>query len=304
MPDPAPADQKPAAGNPLDKAADRLRDSAKWLVAAFGAVAAVIFAGLTVADLGALSGDTPGYRLALALTGAGAAIVGIVAALSQAMRLAGASTTSLDDLTRETKWYERSLKETREELKSDPSLTTWDGDIGAFIEDYNAAYDNYVQRAEAYAGATGKKAPDQSRLKRAVYRLRVMSAIARRLLSTTSFLRLQRSFIRTRRSIAAFMVLSAIGAVAFGWATSSVPEDSDLDDRPVLGTLRPDDGVVKELNRQLASTAGCAATVGTASPVIVLDRDEEDSTFRIVTVPAVGCPPALATVPESQVTQP
>lgn len=302
MADPTP-EKKPSAGDPLDKAADRLRDSAKWLVAAFGAVAAVIFAGLTVADLGQLSGDTPGYRLTLALVGGGAAIVGIVAALSQAMRLAGASTTSLDDLTRRTGWYEYSLNETRDELKRDPALTTWDGDIGAFIRDYNAAYDEYVQRADAYALDTRKKAPDQSRLKKAFYRLQVMSGIARRLLSTTSFLRLQRSFGRARRSIAALMMLSAIGAVAFGWATSSVPEDSDLDNRPVIGTLQPDEAVVRELNRQLASTPGCAATAGTASPVIVLDRDEDKRTLEIVTVPAAACPPALATVPEGQVTQ-
>src|SRR5262245_48577029 len=97
----ADGEDKPAGSdNPLDKAADRLRDSAKWLLAAFGAVAVVIFAGLTVADLGELDGDTPGYRLAIAIAGSTAAIVGIVAALSRAMQLAGASTTSLEDLTR------------------------------------------------------------------------------------------------------------------------------------------------------------------------------------------------------------
>lgn len=78
----------------------RLRNSARWLLASFGAVAVVIFAGLTVADFGELNGDTPGFRLTIAIAGAAAAIGGIVAALERAMRLAGASMTSLEDLTR------------------------------------------------------------------------------------------------------------------------------------------------------------------------------------------------------------
>jgi hypothetical protein len=282
----------------LDKAADRLRESAKWLVAAFGAVAAVIFTGLTVTDLGELKGDTAGYRLPLAIIGAGAAMFGIIVALSQAMRLAGASTTSLDDLTRDLRPWELSLRDTREELKRDPVLTTWGGDISAFIEEYNKAYDAYIQETEAYASDLAGQ-PDASQVKKAVYRLRVMSGIASRLLRTTSFLRLQRSFVRTRASIAALMALSAAGAITFGWSTSSLPEQPpELPARLVAGTLRPDGVVLKELNRQ--TTARCQLAEEDI-PVIVLDDD--DNKLRIVTVPAEACQPLTASVPKTQVTK-
>lgn len=295
-------DKAEPEGNPLDEAADRLRESAKWLVAAFGAVAAVIFAGLTVADLGGLDGETPGYRLQIALGGAGAAIIGIVGALAQAMRLAGASTTSLEDLTRKPKVWELSLKETQDELTSDAALTTWGGDVNALIDDYRAAYDEYVQRAEAYAGDIRKKQPDQSRLNQAFYRLRVMSGIVHRLLSTASFLRLQRSFARARRAIAFLIMVSAAGAVAFGWATTSLPDEPpEISTRLIAATLRPDEDVVKDLNRQMSSKA-CHVEVGEAVRVVVLG-DSEEKALRIATIPATNCQPATASVPDAQVTK-
>lgn len=290
----------PSSANPLDKASDRLRDSAKWLLASFSAVAVVIFAGLTVADLGRLDGDTPGYRLAIAVVAAALAIGGIVGALARAMRLAGASTTSLEDLTRQT--TEAELREARAEAAADPALTTWGGDFAAFVSDYKNAYDEYVQQAEAYAMDPAKR-PDGSALQKARFHLQVMSTISTRLLRTVSFLRLQRSFANARKAIVAWMIVTAVGAVMFGWATSGVPDDDppELTDAPAMGTLRPGDDVVKELNRQLAGP--CRIAAGDTVSVIVLSEGTTGDTVRLVTVPPAGCPPARATVPLSQVTK-
>lgn len=290
----------PSSANPLDKAADRLRDSAKWLLASFSAVAVVIFAGLTVADLGRLDGDTPGYRLVFAVVAAALAIGGIVGALARAMSLAGASTTSLQDLTRQT--TEAELREAKAEAAADPALTTWGGDFAAFVSDYRHAYDEYVQQAEAYAMDPARR-PDPSGLQKARFHLQAMSAISTRLLRTVSFLRLQRSFANARKVIVAWMIVTAVGAVVFGWATSGIPDDDppELTDAPVMGMLRPGDDVVKELNRQLVGP--CRVATGDAIPVIVLSEGATGDTIRLVTVPAAGCPPARATVPLAQVTK-
>jgi len=294
---PEPATDKAPAGAPLDKAADRLRDSAKWLVAAFGAVAAVVFAGLTVADLGAVTG----HRLTIALIGATVAIAGIIAALSMAMRLAGASTTSLDDLTRTPRWWEPSLKETQLELAKDPTLRTWDGKVADFVEDYRTVYDEYIQRAGAFAKDPHPQ-PDQSRLRKAFFHLEVMSAITERLLGTTGFLRLQRSFLRARIVVALLMTMAAAGAVAFGWATSGVPADvPNLPRQPIAGTLRPDESAVNELNRQVGTD--CEFAIGEDIRIIALSADTEAETMDIVTVPEDGCAPATASVPLAQVTE-
>jgi hypothetical protein len=297
--------EKPApAGNPLDKAADRLRDSAKWLLASFGAVAVVVFAGLTAADVGQLDGDTPDHRLAIAIAGATAAVVGVVAALVQAMRLAGASTTSLEDLTRGD--GEPELVAARDEAKADPALATWDGDFAAFLDDYKAAYQQYVLRAEAFATSTARR-PDPSPLRKARFQLDLMSTITTRILRTVSFLRLQRAFANARKAIAGWMVLTAAGAVAFGWATSDLPDPPpELEDRPVAGVLRPGKATVEELNRQLGD--GCQVEVGDEVTVVVLasgqsdGEGEGDEGLAVVSVPDGDCGPARATVPATEVT--
>src|SRR4051812_46896367 len=98
MTDSAPAKTEP--GDPhLAGAATRLRDAAKWLVVSAGAVAAVIFAGISLTGLGNLSSDSPNHRLVLAILGAAAAVAGSLTALVTSMSLAAASTVTAHDLT-------------------------------------------------------------------------------------------------------------------------------------------------------------------------------------------------------------
>ena len=58
-----------SATDPLGNASDRIRESTKWLVAAFAAVGAILAAGLQLASVGRLSYHQPG-RLFLAIGGA------------------------------------------------------------------------------------------------------------------------------------------------------------------------------------------------------------------------------------------
>jgi hypothetical protein len=51
----------------LAQAAERIRDAAKWLIASFAAVGAILVAGLQLTGIGKLSNDPPEYRLTWAL---------------------------------------------------------------------------------------------------------------------------------------------------------------------------------------------------------------------------------------------
>lgn len=296
----------------LVKGAERMRDAAKWMVASFGGVAAVVFAGLTVADIGDLDFATPNFRFTIALAGAGAAILGIVAALAKAMRLAGASTTSLDDLTRTVKWWEWALKETKKEVVKDPALEAWapeeGGDerrIETFLADYKAAYAEYLGWVEAYADDPHPR-PDTAMLRKATHRLKVLQGVAGRLLQTVGFLRLQASFLYARFVIVGWLLLAAVGAVAFGWAASGPADDDALElaERPVAGVLAPDDDTTADLDRQLSDE--CVTALDNPIPIVVLAHDDEDDeeTLDVVTVPEGDCPPARLTVPAAQVTEP
>src|SRR4051812_46710066 len=79
----AEARQEPKKADPggyglLDAKVERVRETAKWLVGAFAAVAVLLIPGLQLSDLGGLDG----WRLVVAVA---AAIAGIVASASAAI---------------------------------------------------------------------------------------------------------------------------------------------------------------------------------------------------------------------------
>lgn len=299
-----------AGDDVLAGAADRLRDAAKWMVVSFGAAAAVVFAGLTVADLGDLDFSTPNYRFTIALIGGAVAIVGVVAAMATAMRLAGASTTSLHDLARAPRRWELALKRTRQEIADDPALQAWDTDgssdltarMKAFLSDYADAYGEFYAEVEKYAGDTNP-APDTRSLKKAARRLDYLSATSNRLLRTVGFLRLQASFTYARFVIAGWLLFATAGAIGFGWAVSDPADDGPtLATRPVLGQLAPSVATVADINRQLP--AECEVD-GDDEVAVIAVAEADDDMVDAVTVPAdEDCPPTAITVPSAHITAP
>ncbi len=92
---------RPSAADPastgvdiFDALADRVRESAAWLVGAFGAVALLLAPGLQLADLGALDGK----RLAVAVGSAIVAAIALGAAVALIAPLLRSSTTTVVDL--------------------------------------------------------------------------------------------------------------------------------------------------------------------------------------------------------------
>ena len=124
-----------SAGSPLATAADRLRDAARWLVISFGALVAVVFAGIGISNLGKLDPTIAPQQFWLALAGAGLALIGAVTALGIAVSLAAAGTVSvydLDPLPAHISYShsgDREMARIREELFSDPQLSPWGGDV-------------------------------------------------------------------------------------------------------------------------------------------------------------------------------
>ncbi len=77
----------------LDAAADKLRDSAKWLIASFGAIGAALATGIQFSSLGALGG----WDLVVALIGSALVLAGVALAIySVADVLAPAGRTLTD----------------------------------------------------------------------------------------------------------------------------------------------------------------------------------------------------------------
>jgi hypothetical protein len=276
----------------LARGADRMRDAAKWLVASFGAVAVVVFAGINLSNIGKLTWAHDGDRLRVAIIGAIAAVVGITGALMQAMGLATASTTTYSDLRSPSESIRRDptradLYDAIKVVESDPGLAPWDGDFDALLAELDAAH---VDRESWLAAYLDDDVPEPSAayLNRATLRLSERTLLASQLLAAVSFLRLQFSFRSARFAIATFMLVAAGGAMAFAWASNPPTTKSPtIEAQPIPATLTVDD----KLSAKLVA-AGCSAPQGTID-VLALTEGPDEKTVIVATMPTPTCAASL-----------
>jgi hypothetical protein len=86
-----------AEASPLAQAADRIRESAKWLLVSFAAVGATLIAGLQLADIGSLTNDVDN-RLTWAIVGIALGVAGVVVAIASASSVVTKSFVTLKSL--------------------------------------------------------------------------------------------------------------------------------------------------------------------------------------------------------------
>jgi hypothetical protein len=270
--------------DPITRAADRLRDSAKWLIATFGAVGAVVFAGVSISNINKIDAHHDAIRLYVAIVAAAVAIVGVTLALARAVYLAGASTTSLKDLTRPLKIWDGALKDARAEVLAEPAARFW-GTLERFKTAYDDSWRTYLSEVNAIAVDTHPK-PDTAGIARAYDALSTLESVATRLLNTASILRLQRSFQRSRWLLTMYLAVAALGAVTFAWASN--PRESTA-----IKLLHPPARAVLTLDG--ATQAVVAAQNGrTCSAdhleVFVLQPATSAGKVEVATVPQPACP--------------
>src|SRR3954469_967241 len=84
-----------STNDPVTSAITTIREAAKWLVAAFGAVGGALIASLQFKDLGSLSG----HERVLAIVGIGIGVLGVAVAIVGASIVLTAGRISLDDVS-------------------------------------------------------------------------------------------------------------------------------------------------------------------------------------------------------------
>lgn len=195
---------------PLQSAAERLRQAARWLVVAFGAVAAVVFAGIGFSDLTRVQVST--WQFWVALVGAGLAVIGLLASLLRTMALASASAVSVHDLAAERP--DEIMSAVLVALGSNPALAKWEGDVAAFFDDVRAANDEYVDNLVAWRD-NRSEAASMTDLNHATEYLKALRRIQSAIMAEASYLRLRQSFERARWRLAGALLLSTLGALTF-----------------------------------------------------------------------------------------
>lgn len=283
----------------LANAAERLRSSARWLIASFGAVAAAVVVGISVSDIGALSGDTPGYRLALAIGGAVLAIVGVLGALARSMALAAASVIGIHDLAVTPRRWQLSLRYARDRIKADPALAPWNGDLHTFHRALEVSRRDQKKERDWYL-ADKSTTPYVGSLNRATMVVNELERVLARILETISFLRLQHGFRIARIVIVAWLIVAATGVLVFAYAAHVTPNVS-IAAAPATASLRVPSDDRTFVSHRLGT--GCDHDLD-AVPVVVLALVSETGRADVVTLPTATCSPVRLDIPDDRLTGP
>lgn len=134
---------------PEERTVEGIRDAAKWLAGALGAIGAVIAAGVQLSSLG----EASGARLAVALVGAALGFGGLLLALWATVRVLLPGPTTLSALRKEElaqrsaggKWSGSVayLRDNEELLRSFTSIDALAHDHGEYLKKYRKAYEKY-----------------------------------------------------------------------------------------------------------------------------------------------------------------
>jgi hypothetical protein len=219
--DPKASSDAPAEGQgTLGQAAERIRESAKWLIATFGAVGAILVAGLQLSQIGHLSGE--GNRLGWAVLALAVALLGVVLAIGAASSVVMKSFVSLKSLS--------------EAAPGSDEKKPVEGDIGLLggyetVEGLKEAYDSAItsrrQAFEEYfknTGDTAKRDAAQAADQWAV----LLGQAQTHAVDRASFSLVRSAYRRARWLILLGALLAAAGIALFGWAanppdTAAVP---------------------------------------------------------------------------------
>jgi hypothetical protein len=218
-------------GQVLTKAADRLRETTKWLIAAFAAIGGVLIAGSQLSSIGSLApGDW--LRFVIAAAGLLLALAGVAFAIDAAVGVFAAGSVSLGGLA--TRPPDDGV---RQRIDGDRVLLGGRDGLGELVADYEAAV---AQRTDAYEAYLA----DESKLGHAKTTHANAAAVAQTVqdaLAVASYEDVVRSFKNARSRLFAGAIVAALGVLAFA-AAANPPDDEPEATRPAISTTLNDAG--------------------------------------------------------------
>jgi hypothetical protein len=282
------SDSKAAAAAPASPglrdeyfgAADRLRDTTKWMITSLALVGTLFAAGSQLSDLGAV--EAP-WRLALAFLAAALVLAGVVYAIVAATAVFLPLEAGLSDLKadQEFKQYVRANPDVFRERATD---------LDDFLSKRHEAITAY---REARNDTAGKADPtSQQTLARKKRERDAVRQIMDDVLAKGYYFRFDRRYKKAARSMVIGGLAAGLGAIVFAYAAHPPPKASAQETSQVI----PVPAVVRvslssDGRQQLTGLLGRSCTRRTFR-ALAIDGTEPD--FVLVTSPAVdaGCRPA------------
>lgn len=273
----------PSSEGAFADAADRIRESAKWLLGAFAAVGALFAAGLQLQSIGQLEAGTT--RSTTVVLGLLLTVGGISLAIGAAASVIGKSYVSLHWLV-----TSRRAWRLRRSLQADGLLVPGFSNFGELYAQAASAKEELVQSVMAhYAGRANAAAmiPIQQAI------VKNLDPVVDNVVEVASYERLLRAWQWSKRAMFLGALLTAIGLALFAWG-SHAPDPVEALPRtptPVLVTFAPAE------RKSVAPHFGETCDLAQAVPGVALNAVGEDLTIAF---PArEGCSAALVVVDPS-----
>jgi len=272
------------AARPTHSAADRIRETAKWLIASFAAVGTILVAGTQLSSIGSLNASDARFWVALA--GVVAALTAVVIAIDKVVDVLVTPPLSMKALA-EPGSGDAVTQAVRTKIADDHALVI-DGDLSRLYKDYTLAAKQSRTSYDAW-----RAAPTAANLTAAQLddgRLTTLDGSVQNVLAVATLLQLSETFRVTKRWIVGATVIAAAGIVVF--AAAANPRKPAGPAAVVVGstvTFAPSKTawpVIKpRVGPACRTTKFRAVALGTAG-----------SGVDLVTVPGNGCEPVRITV--------
>lgn len=271
----------------LNASSDRLRETAKWLVATFGAIAGALIVGLQLSDIGKLEGADR----AAATFAAFAALVAVILIVAVATVVLARPRVPLCELSSNGG---KKYKRLREALDRNRSLRSGHESISKFVDEVET---QWTKQATSWAvkndaGASAEQVASAEREYQETKKvLPELNMLVERLMAYARAEDLRLVFEQARNAIIALAVVVAAGGVVFAFVNDAPDEEETpaVSQRPVAARLDLGDAGKEKVGT--AFGAGCNLD---RVPVVVLSTSDTGS--KIVSIAAEGCDTTQITV--------
>ena len=275
-------DQQSVPGiSELATASNTIRETAKWLIAAFAAIGVVLVAGSQLSSLGSIKSLSP--LLAIAISGVLLGLIGVGLAIWSAVGIMTPEHITLSHLI-----IDKNLENIRTFIEKDEDfLKKRVTKIADLKTQYLQALEDYHRKWDEHIGDLNDT--PEGRAKRQSYilakeKLFYISDIVQQVLAVAAYEYLRRNFRRARKFIFTGGVIATVGIGLFAWAANSPPQKERFQ-LPVLMKVRLSDEGKKFLEGEL----GKDCFPSDESEIRVVAISEKDEIWEVVSIPVANC---------------
>jgi hypothetical protein len=251
----------------ITAANQRLRDTAKWILASFGAVGAIVVAGLQLSSVGELTGQSATSRLVAAFLGIALAALGVGVAI-------WFTSSVLAPFLNNFRSADEHPDVTRRVL-SDKEL------VGATYDELKEA----IEKADRALDKAETKGRDSPEYEKALCERDELEKDKQLALTVIGSELLADRFARARHAVAAGIILVIVGVVAFAWGANP-PSPEAKESLVILGQAP----LALRVHLTPAGVVALQETRSCTKPDLdVLSISGKPAQREVVTVPTEAC---------------